>query len=189
MSLFGKKMVDIAHELFEEYICEGDCCIDATMGTGCDTLKLCQCVGNGGRVYAFDIQPEALAQTKALLSAFNIEERAQLIQDSHDKIEAYVHENIQAFVFNLGYLPGGNPNVITKKDTTEKALLACLKLLKAGGIGIVAAYYGHEGGVEEKNHVDKLLHMLPVKKFDVIKLESHNRHNFPPILYMIKRKK
>lgn len=79
--------------------------------------------------------------------------------------------------------------LLQKKTRPKGRFFTCLKLLKAGGIGIVAAYYGHEGGAEEKNHVDKLLHMLPVKNFDVIKLESHNRHNFPPILYMIKRKK
>lgn len=189
MDLFGKKMTDIAHGLFEAYVHEGDICVDATMGTGADTEKLCRCVGKEGLVYAFDIQKEALAQAEALLEAVHMKERARLILDSHDKIENYVREAIQAFVFNLGYLPKGNPNVITKKDTTEAALKSCLKLLKPGGIGTVTAYYGHEGGEEEKNHVDKLLHMLPVKNFDVVKLESHNRLNFPPILYVIKRKK
>lgn len=189
MDLFGKKMVDIVHELLESYVHDGDLCIDATMGTGADTLKLCSCVGEDGLVYAFDIQSEALEQTAALLKQNHMEERARLILDSHDKIKNYVHENIQAFVFNLGYLPKGNPKVITKKDTTAAALEACLNLLKQGGIGLLTAYYGHEGGAEEKNYVDKLLHMLPPKNFDVLKLESHNRLNFPPILYMIKRKK
>lgn len=65
--LFGKKMVEIVHELFDEYVHKGDSVIDATMGTGQDTLKLCQCVGSEGRVYAFDIQQEAFVQTRILL--------------------------------------------------------------------------------------------------------------------------
>lgn len=189
MALFGKKMVDIVHELFEEYVCEGDTAVDATMGSGFDTLKLCECVGQSGKVYAFDIQPEALIQTRALLCGHHMEARAELICASHHEIDKFVREEIKAFVFNLGYFPGGSHNIITKKDTTAAALKSCLNLLKTGGLGIVVAYYGHEGGEEEKNHVDNLLHMLPPKKYDVLKLESHNRLNSPPILYMLKRKK
>ena len=42
----------------------GDCCIDATMGNGHDTVLLCRCAGGTGRVLAFDIQPQALKNTK-----------------------------------------------------------------------------------------------------------------------------
>ena len=65
--------------------------------------------------------------------------------------------------------------MITKTDTTAQALQKCLNLLKKGGLGIVVAYCGHEGGQEEKNCVDNLLQMLPAKSYDVWKLESHNR--------------
>lgn len=187
--LFGKKMTDIVHELFEEFVHEGDCVVDATMGNGHDTLKLCQCVGDTGRVVAFDIQKDALFNTEQLLASADMTARAQLICDSHAKISEYVKEPIQAFVFNLGYLPDGDVSIITKKDTTQAALVQCLNLLKVGGLGIVLAYYGHEGGLEEKNLVDKLLMELPAKKYDVLILKNHNRAHTPPILYMIKKKK
>ena len=183
--LFGKKMVEIVHDLFDEYVHEGDAVIDATMGTGQDTLKLCQCVGSTGRVYAFDIQKEALDRTRALLDAHQIGEQAHLICDSHARIAEYVCENVQAFVFNLGYLPNGDSSVVTKSDTTLQALEACLERLKPGGIGVVLAYWGHPGGADEKNCVDKLLSELKPKKYDVLKLENHNRTHTPPILYML----
>ncbi len=45
----------------------GDHCIDATAGRGHDTIALARLVGTTGTVTAFDIQPEALASTEALL--------------------------------------------------------------------------------------------------------------------------
>lgn len=187
--LFEKKMTEIVHELFDEFVHEGDTVIDATMGNGNDTLKLCQRVGTHGKVYSFDIQEAALEHTKALLIKNGVYERATLILNSHDQIFKYVTEPVQAFVFNLGYLPEGDKSVITKKDTTADALKQCLNLLKPRGLGIVLAYYGHEGGLEEKNFVDKLLMELPPKKYDVLMVKNHNRAHTPPILYMIKKKK
>ena len=43
----------------------GDVAVDFTMGNGNDTLFLSRTVGESGRVYAFDIQEEALASTRA----------------------------------------------------------------------------------------------------------------------------
>ena len=183
--LFGKKMVEIVHELFDKYVHEGDSVIDATMGTGQDTLKLCQCVGSEGRVYAFDIQQEALEQTRILLKNNHVDAQAHLICDSHANISEYVHEDVAAFVFNLGYLPNGDSSIVTKSDTTIQALKACLERLKTGGIGVVLAYWGHPGGADEKNCVDKLLSDLKPKKYDVLKLENHNRAHTPPVLYML----
>ena len=42
-------------------------CIDATCGNGGDTAFLCRLVGPEGRVLGFDIQPEAIASTRARL--------------------------------------------------------------------------------------------------------------------------
>lgn len=189
MQLFEKKIVDIVHQLFMEYVHEGDIVIDATAGGGQDTLKLCECVGSTGKVYAFDIQQEALTSAARLLDQYGMGDRAQLILDSHHHLDLYVHEEVKAFVFNLGYFPKGSHNVITKTDTTAQALQKCLNLLEKGGLGVVVAYCGHEGGQEEKNCVDNLLQMLPAKSYDVWKLESHNRANHPPVLYMLRRKK
>ena len=52
---------------------EGDCAVDFTMGNGYDTLFLSRTVGEKGRVYAFDVQPQALEITQKRL----VEEGAQ----------------------------------------------------------------------------------------------------------------
>lgn len=186
MEIFGKKMTETVHDLMEAYVHSGDCAIDATMGNGLDTLKLCQCVGASGSVYAFDIQPAALEHTGMLLEE-NGMTQAKLICDSHEHILNYVSEPIQAFVFNLGYLPNGDRTVTTQSDSTVRAVNACLSLLKPGGIGLILAYWGHPGGEKEKNNVDRLLAGLPSRHYEVMKLENHNRAHNPPILYAVKK--
>lgn len=43
-------MTDWIHRVLDEYIKEGDCCIDATMGKGGDTYYLCSKTGESGKV-------------------------------------------------------------------------------------------------------------------------------------------
>ena len=55
------------HRLLRETVRAGDTVLDGTAGNGHDTLFLAQCAGENGRVYAFDIQPQAIAATDARL--------------------------------------------------------------------------------------------------------------------------
>ena len=47
----------------------GDCVLDGTAGNGYDTLLLAQCVGERGKVFAFDVQQTALDNTAERLQA------------------------------------------------------------------------------------------------------------------------
>ena len=58
------QITEYCHRFVKEYIAEGDCCVDATAGNGGDTEFLCRCVGRTGKVYAFDIQEQALVHTQ-----------------------------------------------------------------------------------------------------------------------------
>ena len=69
---------------------EGDLCIDATMGNGNDTLLLSQLCGTSGKVYAFDIQKQALEATQAKLTAENAPENYTLLLESHTNMDKYV---------------------------------------------------------------------------------------------------
>lgn len=93
------------------------------------------------------------------------------------------------FVFNLGYLPDGDPTVITKGTSTLEAIEAALSITETDGGGAVLSYYGHPGGAEEKAAVEEFLHNLPPKYFSVMKIDSFNRKNTPPVLYLIKKLK
>ena len=146
-------MVDLVglHKHFiMEHLKEGDVAVDFTMGNGNDTLFLSRAVGENGRVYAFDIQQQALVSTEAHLVANNAPKNYTLICASHHRVKEFVTEPIKAGMFNLGYLPkGGNKTVTTMRETTLPAVQAALELLDPDGVLIVAIYPGHEEGALE----------------------------------------
>ena len=61
--------LSMVHDFLKRSVQPGAFCIDATAGKGRDTALLCRLAGETGRVLAFDVQPEAVVQTKALLTA------------------------------------------------------------------------------------------------------------------------
>jgi methylase of polypeptide subunit release factors len=166
----------------ENYLSEDAVAIDATVGNGNDTLYLSD---RCKFVYGFDVQETAINNTKEKLTKDNV----KLILDGHEKIMDYVKEDIDIAVFNLGYLPKGDKSLITKKDTTITAIESSMELLKKGGIILIAAYYGHDGGLEEKNAVEEYITDINEKEFAVSKYNLLNRSNNPPILYLIEKNK
>ena len=85
---------------------EGDTAVDFTMGNGYDTVFLSKTVGEGGKVYAFDIQESALISTEHNLKENSCPDNWHLICASHDRAPEFVGGKIKAGMFNLGYLPG-----------------------------------------------------------------------------------
>ena len=129
---------------------EGDVCADFTMGNGHDTCFLSKAVGEGGKVYAFDIQEGALKSTLSLLEKENCPKNYTLILDSHHNAKSYITEKIKAGMFNLGYLPGsGNKTLTTKRETTLPAVKNAIEMLDSDGILLIAVYPGHTEGYEE----------------------------------------
>ncbi len=182
------KTASFALHILKEYINTGDCVIDATAGNGNDTLKLCELVGNQGKVYAFDIQQAALDNTTALLKA-NQKSNATLFLASHARIGELIHEPIQAAIFNLGYLPGGDHAVTTCTEDSKTAIHACLKLLKKGGVIAVVFYPGHPAGAEEKQKILPWASELDSGIFHCAHIEMVNQSKVAPCVLFITRKK
>ena len=146
-------MVDLTglHKHFIlEHLKEGEVAVDFTMGNGNDTLFLSKTVGTEGRVYAFDIQEDALTSTRAHLKENGASENYTLICASHHRVKEFVKEPIKAGMFNLGYLPrSGNKALYTMRETTMPAVEAAIELLAPDGALIIAIYPGHEEGALE----------------------------------------
>lgn len=158
-------MVDLVglHKYFiMQHISEGDTVVDFTMGNGNDTLFLSKAVGESGKVYAFDIQEEALSSTREHLIANGAPENYTLICASHHRVCEFVNEPIKAGMFNLGYLPrSGRKAVTTMRETTMPAVEAALRLLAPDGVLIVAIYPGHEEGALEGDMLREYFSGLP----------------------------
>ena len=147
------QITEYCHHFLREYIHEGDHCIDATCGKGCDTEFLCRSVGKTGRVYGFDIQREAVEQTRIRLERAGCADQAVLICDGHEKMADYVKDQAAVIMFNFGYLPGGDHSVATRSRT----------------------------GYEEKNTLLAYLKGLDTKYWLVIVHSYYNRRNDPPL--------
>ncbi len=173
------------HHFIREHVREGDICIDATAGNGNDTLLLAELVGEPGKVFAFDIQEQAVRATKKRLEEHGFLERAEIICDSHTKMEEYVKGEVSCIVFNFGYLPGGSHTLATKKDTSIEAIGIGLRLLSKGGLMSLCIYSGGDSGFEEKEGILNYLKTLDGRQYLVIVSEYYNRGNNPPVPVMI----
>ena len=144
------ELTELHKHFILEHLREGEVAVDFTMGNGNDTLFLSKTVGEGGRVYAFDIQEEALASTLQHLKENGAPENYTLICASHHRVREFVSEPIKAGMFNLGYLPrSGKKAVTTLRETTMPAVEAAIDMLLPDGVLIIAIYPGHEEGALE----------------------------------------
>ncbi len=168
--------------LMREHVKEGSLCIDATMGNGNDTAWLCQLAGKSGKVFAFDIQSQAIENTKKRLEQQACECAYELILDSHSNMCNYVEKDTaDCIVFNLGYLPGGNHSIATSAETTIQALEQGLHILRKNGLMSVCIYSGGDSGFTERDAVLEWLKTLNPKEYLVLVTQYFNRPNNPPI--------
>lgn len=194
------KQLEMAHWMLKDIIKTNDVVVDATMGNGYDTQFLAEL---GANVYAFDVQEEALNATEKRLDDAGIknqifeknlsnlltEPSVNLVLSGHEKLSEYVKEPIKAAIFNLGYLPKTDKSVVTKADTTLTALDSLTNQLVVGGRIAIMIYYGHEGGMEEKDAVIKWTSTLPQKDWEVTSYAPLNQIHTPPILVLIEKRK
>lgn len=186
-------ILPFARILLRSAISPGDVCVDATMGNGHDTCMLAETVGEDGTVYAFDIQAQALEQTKKRLDETGIANRVVLIHDSHSNLINHLpkttHGKITGAIFNLGYLPGGDKEIVTKPASTIDAITQLLSVMAPEGIIVLVIYHGHPEGKTERDHILSFVQELDQKKTHVLRYEFINQQNDPPFIIAIEKRK
>lgn len=185
------RVTSLAGEFIKSVINPGDIVVDATAGTGQDTLLLAACTGCNGNVYAFDIQEEALKSIQKNLEINNMKPWVTLVHQGHETMKEFLESKgvknnmVKAIVFNLGYLPGGDHSLVTKSSTTLKALDSALKLLAPQGMITVCLYPGHREGLQEAEEILNWCELLE-KPFVAHHFRTLNR-KLPPTLVIIQR--
>lgn len=184
------RVTERAQKLATEILRPGDIAVDGTAGKGRDTACLAQAVGATGHVHAFDIQPEAVTSTRNLLEVAGLLGRVSVHLRSHAELAAVLTPaqagKVGVAIFNLGYLPGGNPDIITRPDSTQTALDAAFAALRPGGRLICVAYTGHPGGPEESDVVLKLAEARAAEGLHVEKIGYYPTPGKPWILVVNK---
>ena len=118
-----KNAVELSHFYLKQFVRDGSFVVDTTCGNGGDTIFLAELVGKNGLVFGFDIQKDAINNTKTRLENTELSDRVQLFLDGHEHMEEYLSNRmVDAFVFNLGYLPKGNHSIMTTPETTIVAI-------------------------------------------------------------------
>ena len=158
---------------------EGDVAVDFTMGNGYDTEFLSKTVGESGRVYAFDIQAQAVESTRKNLIEQGCPENYTLIHDSHHKVKEYVKTPFRVGMFNLGWLPGGDKSITTLRETTMPAIEAAIELMDRDAVLNVAVYPGHEEGDAEGNMICEYLASVSKHKVCATKVKILNSPTSP----------
>lgn len=181
-----KNAVALSHHYLKFFLKHGSFAVDATCGNGGDTVFLASLVGKEGKVYGFDIQNDAIRSTQSRIDGEGFSDRVALFLDGHENMEKYLGDQaVDAFVFNLGYLPKGDHTIHTQGETTVKALQVALSHLSKDGVIALSIYHGGDSGFEERDAVLAYLKALDSRKYNVILHDYINKPNYPPLFVLI----
>ncbi|MDA0871892.1 MAG: methyltransferase domain-containing protein [Firmicutes bacterium] len=173
-----KALLHLNHTLIKSLINEDDIVVDMTCGNGFDTEFLAQF---SKHVYAFDIQFEALQNAKSRLSRYlNI----TYIHDSFVHVSNYI-QDVKLYVFNLGYLPGGDKSVTTKKEITLKTIIELHEAIMKGSHIIIMSYVAHDEGLLEYTSIHN--YFIENKSYQIYETKALHYPLAPVVLWIQKK--
>ncbi|MED2971419.1 class I SAM-dependent methyltransferase [Fictibacillus sp. B-59209] len=185
-------ILPFARTLLESAAVKGSAVIDATCGNGHDTLFLSRLVGIEGNVFGFDIQEVAIENTRKRLLEHEAEDNVTLFNTGHHHMKSYIpdsfHGKIACAVFNLGYLPGGDKEIVTQSESTIEAINQLFDLLAPGGLAVLVIYHGHPEGKVEKDAVMEYAQGLDQQMAHVLQYGFINQKNDPPYIVAIEKR-
>jgi len=184
------RATSLVHHLLKGLVSPGDVVLDATCGRGHDTVFLGRLVGEAGLVHAFDVQQDAIRATRDRWADDGLPDVLTLHHASHEEIDSRLDEDeaVACAVFNLGYLPGSDKQVVTQPFSTISAHEAILKRLGPNGSIVTTVYVGHEGGRQEEQALREWLEELDEKQWSASTHEWVHREGQPPFIVTIQRR-
>lgn len=167
----------------KNYIDKIKVAVDMTVGNGFDSKNILEIL-QPEKLYCFDIQQEALDNSKILLEKYL---NCELILENHKNFDKFVKENIDFAIYNLGYLPKGDKNITTNAEDVEESLKKLLGKLNSKGIIFITFYIGYSAGQIESLEVSKFIQKLNQKEYTILKFTFENQKNNPPYVVMIQK--
>jgi SAM-dependent methyltransferase len=181
---FKSPHLTLAKRYWQQWLEPDQIVIDATCGNGRDTLFVAQHLG--ARVIAIDLQQTAVEKTKQTIEDHQLKEKVTCYCASHEQLRKYcVEPNL--VIYNLGYLPGGNKQITTMRDSTLNSLKEALTILHPKGALSITLYPGHEEGWHETQAVLRWAKTLPSDEWSAIHHEWINRSKAPSFLWINRR--
>lgn len=152
---FRSSILNKVKQLIDINIRNKDIVVDATVGNGNDTLYLSKIVIEG-HIFGFDIQKSAIDKTRDKIQSDNV----TLYQDNHKNILKYLENyqnKISLVLFNLGYLPGSDKDIVTNYQDVISCIKDSYQLLNQKGRILIVIYPGHPSGLKESIEIEKYL--------------------------------
>ena len=179
--------LEMAQSYWQRKIFKNARVIDATCGNGYDSLFLAKLLFlKKGLLYCFDVQKQAIENTKALLkeSLSNV----HFFNKSHEDFSVFIKEPVDLIIYNLGYLPKGNKALTTKVETTLQSIQSGLCLLAKKGALSIMCYPGHSEGKKELNAILDFVVSLPIQDYLVCQHKWFNKFLAPSLIWIEKLK-
>lgn len=148
---------EITHLFLGSRIKNTDTVVDMTAGNGHDTLFLAKIAK---KVIAVDIQKQAIESTKETCKEYT---NIQYINKDHSQIDFM--DSYQAYIYNLGYLPGSDKKIITNVESTVSSLKKAIATNPR--FITIASYRGHDGGEQEYRAIKDLLESEKIEAIEV----------------------
>lgn len=187
--MFEKNMTANAHQWIEYHLSmlrkNTLTAIDATMGNGYDFAFLAE-QDKINTLIGFDIQVPACISS--YIRVLNTKKTVRLVLDSHHHMNQYV-EKADIIMFNLGYLPNGEKQIVTKCDTTIEAVKQAMQLLTVGGLMTIMTYPGHEEGLIEHKAIQKIINSNNNQQILCFEVAQLGTKNPCPHLFLAKKLK
>jgi hypothetical protein len=176
--------LDIAHTFWQMTVKPGDTVIDATAGNGHDSLFLALLAikDGAGKLIAFDIQKQAIDNTRERLKDF-ADSQIFIHQMCHSMMSQVVEaKSAKLIAFNLGYLPGADKTCTTMRNSSVAAIQASLEVLQSDGLLSITCYPGHEEGFYEEQKVLEFLLTLDPKLWSITSHTFLSRPKHPHLI-------
>lgn len=166
---------ETAHQWMTQFLGPRSTVIDMTCGNGNDTYFL---ASHAYHVYAVDIQAQAIAETKNRNQEHT---NITYIHADHSLLDYSKKAPYTGAIYNLGYLPRSNKEIITTASTTYESLQRLLPHLTT--FLVISCYRGHEGGLEEFETVTDFVMALDAN-VEILSYETP----LSPVTYLIRFK-
>lgn len=183
--------VELSHFLLKQHLKPGGIAVDGTVGNGNDLLYLTRLTGEKGRVFGFEIQAAGIIQALNRLHTHKVNPMPTLLFCGHEQLAeqlpASLMGKIDAFIFNLGYLPGSDKTIITRPATSLRAFTQAFDWLTPGGILIAVVYRGHPGGPEESDFLLEWASQLHPEHAETHLFKRLNLRESTPYVLLIRK--
>lgn len=163
--------------------------VDGTLGNGHDLGFIINTFPTIEKAYGFDIQLDAIQSAIKRLSPPPDGLTLNLIHDSHLNLTKHIPLDLKVdlFIYNLGYLPGGDKSITTQVNTVIESLECALQYLKIKSVMSIVCYPGHESGKIELDGILQWARKLNQKTYTVTHHQFINQVNHPPELIIIQQ--